>query len=172
MHDASKFPSVLIEAVRASLPVGFSFLSGVEEVEDCDPHEPPTDGMMSVIGFVGDFTWSFTLVMPRHTVEAVCLAFTGFDFPYESAETGDIMGELANVLAGEVSAQMSSRGVEGKMSLPTVARGNDIEFILREGQPSVRMQFRCCQGQFGFKLVMARSTEQWARRPVIAAAAS
>lgn len=168
--ETQNFPPVLLEAIHASVPVGFSFITNSRPIQKLPEFEQPCDGMIAVISFIGDYSWSFTLVVPKPSVLSFCQAFTGFEFPYTSPDMGDVVGELANVLAGEITAQLYARRVEAKMSLPTVARGSDVELILPEGTPAARLQYASDQGPFAFKLTLAKPSKSWARRAGVATA--
>src|SRR5207244_10134077 len=111
------------------------------------------DGVVGIISFMGGLSWSLMLGLPRETATALALAFAGFEIPFDSADMGDVVGELANVLAGGVSARLDTAGVAAQMSLPTVARGSDVELLLPGGLPSQRLPFASARGQFWVKVV-------------------
>jgi chemotaxis protein CheX len=159
------FPTALIDVMTDAVPASFGFLGGIEKeagVPSC--LSGPCDGMFAVMGFLGDHTWSFTLILPRETATGFTQSFTGFEIPYLSADMGDVVGELANVLAGEVISQLHNRNFVGRMGLPTVARGTDVELLLADGVPWTHMGYRCPFGSFGFKLMIAKPTKSWHRR--------
>jgi CheY-specific phosphatase CheX len=105
------------------------------------------------------------LNFPRETATTMALRFAGFEIPYESEDMGDVIGELANVLAGDLCAQLDAKGVRGDMSLPTVVRASDMSLMLPEGLPSVEMHFSSPVGQFSLKLVAGDPRSLIGRKP-------
>ncbi len=95
--------------------------------------------------------------------------FTGFDVPFDCADMGDVVGELTNVLAGEVVAQLTRRSIQSQMSLPMVARGNDVELLKPTGTPSRRLEYQSPQGRFWFEICTATSVQRLCRKPGTAA---
>jgi chemotaxis protein CheX len=162
-NATGSFPENLFEAMIESVPNAFNFLDELQ-LDTNETMEGGTDGLFAVMSFIGDINWSYTLLMPRPTTEAMVLKFAGFEIPYDTPDIGDIVGELANVLAGEVVAQCDRRGVCVQMSLPTVARGTDLEVFMPEGNPAKRIRYTSKQGMFGFKLMKAKPTAQWHHR--------
>src|SRR4051794_1774931 len=70
------------------------------------PEEVPCAGIMGVISFFGDPVWSFAMVLPEATALAATAAFAGFDIPFDSPDMGDMVGEIANVIAGDIVARL------------------------------------------------------------------
>jgi CheY-specific phosphatase CheX len=125
----------------------------------------PSAGVMGVISFVGDYAFSYALVLPQTTAETLAKKFAGFDIPFDSADMGDVVGELANVVAGDIVARFDGRGIHVQMSLPMVTRGHDVEILLPGNLPTLRIDFTSPEGGFWMKLVTARPGQIQQRRP-------
>lgn len=159
------FPLVLAEGLAQAVPSGFAFLSGLRRVSGTPScAKSPCDGMFAIMGFLGDFSWTYTLILPRTSAPSIVEAFAGFSIPYQHPDMGDVVGELANVLAGEVIATLATRRINARMGLPTVARGTDVEFLVAEENPSCNIGFTSEAGAFSFRLMLARPTRSWHRR--------
>ncbi len=78
---------------------------------------------------------------------------------------GDVVGELANVLAGDIVARMSKEDFKVTMSLPTIMRGNDVEPVLPRGLPLEKLHFTMQEGNFMLKVAGAKSGAQIGRKP-------
>jgi chemotaxis protein CheX len=87
--------------------------------------------MLSVIALVGDLEWSIFLGLPGPTATALAAKFAGFEIPFESADMGDAIGELTNILAGKVKSLLNDRGVKVDISLPTVLRADSLEVLVQ-----------------------------------------
>ncbi|MDB5312191.1 MAG: hypothetical protein JWO38_6393 [Gemmataceae bacterium] len=160
------FPEAIEAAVRKAAIEFFGSYCGLELTEQKvdDRPDPPCAGIMGVISFFGDSVWSFALVLPEGTAVAVAKKFAGFDIPFDSPDMGDLVGEMANVLAGEICSRLDARGMKAQMSLPTVARGHDVELLPPSDSCSERLVFTSPTGMFSFKLVKAKNGLPMARR--------
>jgi CheY-specific phosphatase CheX len=106
----------------------------VEEALRCE-------GMVGCISLVGDVDWSLVLSIPRATASALAGGFAGFEIPFDSPDMGDAVGEIANLLAGEVKVQLDGIGLAAEISLPQVFRGEIIEVLQLPHAPSKLLTF-------------------------------
>jgi tripartite-type tricarboxylate transporter receptor subunit TctC len=65
-------------------------------------------------------------------------------------------GELINVLAGEIVAQLEQRKIKSAMSLPTVTRGSPLEFLPEAGPSIMHVAYKSREGPFWFRFVAAK----------------
>lgn len=160
----SDFPVVITEAVQAAVALSFESIFGERPAStEVDSQGASFARMASVISFFGAQPWALTLVVPEPAAVAIALKFTGFDVTFECPDMGDVIGELTNVLAGEVVAQLARRSIQAQMSLPTVARGNDVEMLRGKGAATQRLSYESSQGQFWFELSTAPSVQRLCR---------
>jgi CheY-specific phosphatase CheX len=159
-------PPPLETAVQQAVTATFETICGAAPVLAGRPSTTQRRAaVIGVISFVGDHLWSIMLGVPRPTATPLALAFAGLEADFDSAEMGDIVGELANMLAGYVSALLDEQGIRAEISLPTVVRGRDIA-ILQPGQaPSVDLAFKSASGPFWVSLAMAGPGWSMGRRP-------
>jgi chemotaxis protein CheX len=116
-------------------------------------------GVQGIIAVVGDLNWSVSLAFPPATAEALALQFAGFEIPYDSPDMNDVIGEIANVLAGDVVARLDSQGHSVKMSLPTVARGEDLHVYQPGAVINSCLQFHLPQGSMCVALAIAKASK-------------
>jgi CheY-specific phosphatase CheX len=166
----TEFPPLITEAVHAAIEVSFESIFG-EPPASLPPEAPgtPVARVASVISFFGIEPWALTMIVPEPTAVAMALKFTGFEVTFDSSDMGDVMGELTNVMAGEVIAQLARRSLSAQMSLPTVARGNDVEMLRGKGAATQRLSFDSSHGHFWFELSTAPSIQRLCRTPGTAA---
>lgn len=158
LHSSShgQLPPELMQGVKQALLASFSTICGAEPVHlETQEEVPRCDGIVGIISFVGTLSWSLMLGLPRETASAMALQFAGFEIEFDSPDMGDVVGELANVMAGQVTVQMEKMGIRAEMSLPTVARGSDVEMLLPGYLPSARMYFDSAPGKFWVKITAA-----------------
>jgi len=97
--------------------------------------------VLAVISLVGSVEWSICLGLPKDTACALTEKFAGFEIPFDSDDMGDAVGELVNVLAGEVKLKLDKRGVKAELSLPSVIRGKRMHIIAQKDLPSATFCF-------------------------------
>ncbi len=150
-------PGIVLESLEASVTETLTMVLGGETrlLSDRDD-DAPCDGVLGIISFVGDPAWSFMLGLPRETASQMMLAFMGFEIDFDSPDMGDAVGEVANILAGDVVARLESAGVAAAMSLPTIARGHDVELMLPQAHASHRLEFEAPVGRFWIRVTAAR----------------
>jgi len=84
---------------------------GVQLQPQQEDEQAGSDGVIiAVISLVGDVEWSIFLGLPRETVPVLVAKFAGFEIPFDSEDMGDAVGELANILAGDVKRRLEAKG--------------------------------------------------------------
>lgn len=105
-----------------------------------DDQKLTSDGIIiAIISLVGDVEWSIFLGLPRDTAPALAAKFAGFEIPFDSPDMGDAVGELANILAGEVKRRLEAKGVKVDISLPSVIRAESLEVLVQRSADAVKM---------------------------------
>lgn len=138
----AQMPAVLVEETVRSVSDSFEKICGCPINVD----ESLTGGddrvrIVGIISFVGDLMWSLALILPHDSAEKMAQKFAGFEIPFDSADMGDVVGELINVLAGVLCGNLEAAGVKSQMSLPTVARGDAFELMRPDNLVSKRLYF-------------------------------
>ena len=161
-----RMPEVLTECVSNSVAAIFNTIIGAEPVFEGDGEDRKLgDGVIGIISFVGDVSWLFMLVLPKKSAIEISSKFCGFDVEYESPDMGDVVGELANVLAGDIVSRLKAESITATMSLPTVMRGHDVEPLLPRGVPSEKMLFNLPEGRFMVRVAGASRSDLIGRTP-------
>jgi CheY-specific phosphatase CheX len=164
--ESTVFPAAVAKAMRVAIRSTFTAILGAEPaLQDAAPQTRGARSVVGTISFLGDLTWSYSLVVPEDTAPALAQKFVGFEVPFDSSDMGDLVGELANVLAGDVIAQLERRHIRAQMSLPVIARGSDMEMVLPAGTPSMHLNYDTAPGPFWFSLASARPDATLGRRP-------
>ena len=160
-------PAELTDCVKGSVESIFQTIFGSQPTckEDVEESHKFGEGVVGIISYVGDITWMMMLAFPRDAAEALALKFVGFEVTYESPEMGDVVGELANVLAGDLVARLAKDSIKVTMSLPTIMRGHDVEPLLPRGMPSQKLVFNLPEGPIYMKLAGSNTGEHYGRTP-------
>jgi chemotaxis protein CheX len=152
------FPLKIAEAVSSAVALSFASIFG-EQPRRINASESPAAcaSVVGIISFIGDATWSLALVVPEGTAPTLAEKFTGFPIPFAAADMTDAIGELANVLAGEVIAQLERRGMKARMSLPVTLRGIDVETVLPRSVPVMTLAYSLEGHPYWFKMAASNS---------------
>lgn len=157
VSDASK-AEAFAECIQNGIRSTFGAICGEEPtLHEMTGTEEPVDGLIGAIGFVGDRPWSLVLGIPKTTAEALAPAFAGFEIEYDSADMSDVVGELANILAGDLVAKLDEVQIRAELGLPSVARGNQLSMVLPDTTTVLQFTFVTPMGSMWCKVVVARS---------------
>ena len=133
-NATSTFPAAIAEAAIAALETTFTAIFGEKPTREMNADQKHCCPCVAgIISFIGETSWSLTWVLPREIAPVLAHKFTGFEIPFDSPDMGEMAAELVNVLAGDVVAQLEKRCIKAQMSLPTVARGDYLEFTPARG---------------------------------------
>ena len=153
VNESSRLVDSLDAAVGATFSAilgGWpSFVASVEDSTRCPR-------MVGIIAVIGDVSWSLSLGFPPETAARMAEKFAGFEIEYDSEDMGDVIGELANVLAGDVVAKLDELGIKVGMSLPTVARVSDLHLLEPSAVQSLRFRYSSTEGEFVVGLAMGK----------------
>lgn len=154
--SSSAVPEVLQDSVQDAVVECFEKICGDAAAFYSEIEGETCDGIVGIISFVGDYTWSLILGLPHDSALTIAEKFCGFEIDFDGPDMGDVIGELANVLAGVVNGKLETAGVRAYMSLPTVARGTDVQLLLPGNLLTQWMHFSTMDVDFWVKLVVAR----------------
>jgi chemotaxis protein CheX len=119
----------------------------IEPLSEQDIHASG-ESIVGVITLVGDVEWSLLFGMPSDTAVAACYQFAGFDIPFESTDMGDAIGELTNMLAGQIKINLDQKGLAADISLPSVIRSEDLTSLVQGQELAYSGHFSSDLGKF------------------------
>ena len=162
----NEMPGVITNCVNDSISSIFKKIFGaVPEYDGDDNSKNIGDGVVGIISFVGDASWILMLAFPKDSAETLAEKFCGFAVPYDNPDMGDVIGELANVMAGDIVARMGVQGVKVAMSLPTVLRGQNVEPFMPKGIPDKKMHYTVMGKDVMIKIAVGNSNEMMGATP-------
>ena len=162
----NEIPGVITNCVSDSISSIFKKIFGVVPEYDGDDNSKNIgDGVVGIISFVGDASWILMLAFPKDSAETLAEKFCGFEVPYDNPDMGDVIGELANVMAGDIVARMGVQGVKVAMSLPTVLRGQNVEPFMPKGIPDKKMHYTVMGKDVMIKIAVGNSNEMMGATP-------
>lgn len=127
--------------------------------QPCADKEELDDGVVGIISFAGDVSYSFALVLPEKTAPNLARDFAGMELTIDDPNMLYVVGELANLIAGDLVARMEANRINTRMSLPSLSRGPDLLRTLSAGREVLDMVFALPQGNVICKLASGPSFE-------------
>lgn len=112
--------------------------------------------VLAVISLVGQVDWTVFLTLPGASAAAIASKFAGMEIDPGSADLADAIGELANILAGDVKARLDVLGIKADISLPSVMRGQNLEMMIPRDTPVQRTRFETPLGEIISGVIASR----------------
>lgn len=159
LAQIDRVPEELVEKVRESVINTFGSILG-EELAYVDKAngDGPLNGIVgNVTVFNNEHTLSLMLAIPKGTALHFSELFIGMELPFESDDMGDLIGEISNILAGDVAANVEKVGFRGQSSLPTATRGSDLTLFMPNKPPTKKMKFISDNSEFWLTMVLSES---------------
>ena len=159
LKKATEIPAEIVEVVKMSVINTFESIAGEPPTYmPAESENAPLNGIIGNIAvFNPEFTFSLMMAIPRDTAINISEAFLGMELEFENDDMGDLIAELANILAGDVAANMEEVGFRGQSSLPTATRGSDLRLFMPNKPPSAKMKFDGNVGPFVLNMVLSES---------------
>ena len=151
---------VLLKAVQGSVAQTIAVFTGTEpHVAQLTEATKTYDAICGTISFVGDQSCSMMMCCSRESAVELAQAMAGFEIDYDSADMGDAIGEVVNIISGDIVARMESHGISIAMSLPTVFRGHDVERVLPHNMVSTCTLFEMPTSSFWVDLIAGQALQ-------------
>ncbi|SHG15607.1 Chemotaxis phosphatase CheX [Fodinibius roseus] len=159
LYELNQIPEEMIGKVRESVMNTFGSMTGEvpSYIENASSDDPLNGIVGNVTVFNSDHTLSLMLAIPRETAVYLSEVFIGMELPFESDDMGDLIGEISNILAGDVAANVEKVGFRGQSSLPTAMRGSDLMLFMPNKPPTEKMKFSSPNMEFWLTMVLSES---------------
>jgi chemotaxis protein CheX len=82
------------------------------------------------------------------SIVQVVSSMLGEEFPGICDEVREAVGEIANMISGQVRQSLSAQGVKLQAALPSVVSGKDLMMDGSMKRPSIMVQFSVDKGPF------------------------
>jgi CheY-specific phosphatase CheX len=154
-----RIPEEIVGKVKESVINTFGSIIGEELAYEKEANgDEPLNGIVgNVTVFNSEHTLSLMLAIPKETALHFSKVFIGMELPFESDDMGDLIGEISNILAGDVAANVEKVGFRGQSSLPTATRGSDLTLFMPNKPPTEKMKFVSENTEFLLTMVLSES---------------
>ncbi|CAG37379.1 chemotaxis protein CheX [Desulfotalea psychrophila] len=90
--------------------------------------EPLTKSISAMVGFAGARKGMIAVHMPQNVALAVTSSFIMMDVTEINEDVEDAIGELANMLGGQIKSVLAENGRDIELSIPTTISGQSYDF--------------------------------------------
>jgi chemotaxis protein CheX len=117
---------------------------------------PLTESISGVIGLAGTHKGVLAIHIPDKVAMAITASFLGVVIDEINEDVEDAVGELANMLGGNVKSILSENGRDIDLSLPSTIRGQQYDFQPTREAERIIIPFRCEAGEFAIELQLEK----------------
>ncbi len=114
------------------------------------------NSISGVIGLAGTHKGVLAIHMPKPVAMAITASFLGMDVDEINEDVKDAVGELANMLGGNVKSILSDNGRDIDLSLPSTITGQQYDFEPTKEAERIIIPFRCDAGDFTVELQLEK----------------
>jgi len=114
------------------------------------------DTITGLIGLAGTHKGVLAIHIPHPVAMAITSSFLGMDINEINADVEDAVGELANMLGGNVKTILTGNGRDIDLSLPSTISGSSYHFQPSKDVVKVVVQFGTVNGQFLVELQLEK----------------
>jgi chemotaxis protein CheX len=107
-----------------------------------------SDCISGIIGLAGTHKGVLAIHIPQKVAMAITSTFLGMDVAEVNEDVEDAVGELANMLGGNVKSILSANGRDIELSLPSTIIGQRYDFQPTKEAERVIIPFICDAGEF------------------------
>ena len=116
--------------------------------EMMEDHGPLTDTITGMIGLAGTHKGVLAVHFPYSVAMAITSSFLMMDVEKINEDVHDAVGEIANMLGGNVKTILSEKGRDIDLSLPSTISGSQYSFQSDKAVDKVIIEFDTGNGTF------------------------
>ena len=136
----------MIEATREIFSSMVMMDIAVNEV--MEDHGPLNDTITGMIGLAGTHKGVLAIHLPYSLAMAITSSFLVMDVKEINEDVHDAVGEIANMLGGNVKTILSEKGRDIDLSLPSTISGSQYSFQSDKAVDKVIIEFDTGNGTF------------------------
>lgn len=124
--------------------------------EELGGHHAMVDSISGIIGLAGMRKGVLAIHLPKDVALAITGNFLGMEVTEMNADVEDAVGELANMLGGNVKTILSERGRDIELSMPSTISGRHYDFQSTKEAERIAIPFVCDAGKFSVELQLEK----------------
>jgi chemotaxis protein CheX len=123
-------------------------LDVVDELPLTEPVVSFHDTLTSMVGLAGSYSGILAIHCPKNLAILITSSMLGMEVTEIDDDVNDAMGEIANMVGGDVKHIFSPKGADINLSIPTVIYGSDYVLESMSSAESLVMPFQCSGDRF------------------------
>ncbi|MBV5316611.1 MAG: chemotaxis protein CheX [Desulfobulbaceae bacterium] len=117
---------------------------------------PLKNSITGMIGLAGIHKGVLAVHFPKQVALDVTSSFLGMEVSEIDADVQDAIGEIANILGGNLKTILSDRGKDIQLSLPSTIYGDQYAFTSQADVDQVILPFQAPSGMFYVEVELER----------------
>ncbi len=148
------FSDIIPKVVDATVEI----FTGMVMMEVDQEGEPLTelgiikDSITGMVGLAGTHKGMLAVHFPNDLALAITTFFLGMDVEEINEDVQDAVGEIANMLGGNVKTLLTDRGYDIQLSLPSTISGEEYTFLADSNLHQIVIPFTAPAGKFFVEL--------------------
>lgn len=110
------------------------------------------DSITGMVGLTGNYKGVLAVHLPYQVAFAITGSFLGIEVTAVNEDVEDAIGEMANMIGGNVKSLLSEHGRDIDLSLPSTISGKEYYFHSTKGAEKTIIPFRSAEGVFYVEL--------------------
>ena len=95
--------------------------------------KPLKSSLTGIVGFTGTYSGVLAIHTPYGVAKSITESFLGMEVGAINEDVQDSIGELTNMLAGNIKPFLSDNGKDINLSIPSTVYGDEYTFLVAEG---------------------------------------
>jgi chemotaxis protein CheX len=117
---------------------------------------PMKNSITGMVGLAGTHKGVLAVHFPKQLALDVTSSFIGMDVDEINADVQDAIGEIANMLGGNLKTILSDRGRDIHLSLPSTIFGDEYDFTPQAEVDQIILRFQAPSGMFYVEVELER----------------
>ena len=117
---------------------------------------PLIDSITGLIGFAGTHKGALAIHLPNQVALDITSNFLGMDVEGINEDVEDAVGEIANMIGGDIKSYLSETGRDINLSLPSTISGAEYDFQPNKNAEVFMVAFNTTNGQFMVELQLEK----------------
>lgn len=147
MSDFSGIIPKIIDATREI----FSGMVMMEVSTDGEPLQHlgiMKNSITGMVGLAGIYRGVLAVHIPNQVALAITSSFLGMEVDEMNEDVQDAIGEIANMLGGNIKTILSEKGKDIQLSLPSTISGEEYTFLSQDNVYQAIIPFKVADGTF------------------------
>jgi len=155
----SSFEEVVPKLIDSTVEIFSAMVMMDIEVagEPMDSLGPMRDSITGMVGLAGTGRGVLAVHIPNKVAMAITSSFLGMEVDEINEDVQDAVGEIANMLGGNVKTILADRFDEIELSLPSTISGEEYVFLSQNDVDQIIIPFAVPDGKIHVELELERS---------------